>query len=469
MQKTEKKITTPKKEQGSFNVPVICGIFATVGWYLLIPYIPFRQDLLLRYCCGHPIAYAETALFFVGSFILLFRAAALWRERRALDRVNREIDSLAENGPSNPDGVFESTLNGYGHTHIAKRLSDIANDRGERKQKQHILDSMKYLAEIAADRVHASYSFVRTIAWAIPILGFLGTVVGITIAIGNLDFQDYETSMKDVVGGLAIAFDTTALALTLSIVLVFGLFRVERSEQQILDRVEDFCRIRILPLIASDRSPLSAMEEIPENLSQELFRQTENMIHRQAELWEESLDAMRNRWKETLQERETLFSNSLENGFSQTLTNHSSQLAELREEMQQRLEESQNAISASQLEFTRNLSTVSEQICESLADSKIHDQQRQERFLETFSQQMREWNTSISNVSEGMVRQAHGLREVCEKFASLSNHESQLVHLERQLHENLDTIRQSQTFEETLQTLSAAVNLLTTRTVRNAA
>lgn len=467
MQQPKKISVISKSSSNSFQIPIIVGILVTVGWYLLIPYIPFRQDLLLRYFCGHPLAYAQTGMFFVGSFILMFRAASFGRERGALDQVNRKIDSIEKQGSMDSERVFEWTSKEYGKTHIAKRLSDFANDSGKRKQQMQEL--MKYLAEIAADRVHASYSFVRTISWAIPILGFLGTVIGITIAIGNLNFQDYETSMKNVVGGLAIAFDTTALALTLSVVLVFGLFRVERSEQQILDAVEDFCRIRVLPWVTTEESPLLAMEEIPANLSQELFRQTENMIHRQAELWEQSLDAMRNRWNETLLERETIFSDGLENGFSQTLSQHSNHLTELREEMQQRLEESQNVIAVSQQEFTRSLGTVGEQICASLSELKIHEQQQQERFLETFSGEIQEWNSRLSDVSTEMVRQSNGLREICENFASLSGHESQLLHLEQQLHENLDAIRQSQTFEQTLQTLSAAVNLLTTRVGRNAA
>jgi hypothetical protein len=81
-----------------------------------------------------------------------------------------------------------------------------------------------------ADRTHESYGFVRTISWAIPIIGFLGTVMGITVAIANITPEQLDTSIGAVTGGLALAFDTTALSLTLSLVIVFAYFVVERAD-----------------------------------------------------------------------------------------------------------------------------------------------------------------------------------------------------------------------------------------------
>ncbi|MEI2659369.1 MAG: MotA/TolQ/ExbB proton channel family protein [Bifidobacterium adolescentis] len=51
---------------------------------------------------------------------------------------------------------------------------------------------------------------IRTITWAVPILGFLGTVIGITMAIANITPDQLESSLGEVTAGLAVAFDTTA-------------------------------------------------------------------------------------------------------------------------------------------------------------------------------------------------------------------------------------------------------------------
>ena len=54
---------------------------------------------------------------------------------------------------------------------------------------------------------------MRLIVWAIPILGFLGTVIGITMALNAIDPKAVEESMMQVTTGLGVKFDTTALAL----------------------------------------------------------------------------------------------------------------------------------------------------------------------------------------------------------------------------------------------------------------
>ncbi|MEZ6065507.1 MAG: MotA/TolQ/ExbB proton channel family protein [Planctomycetaceae bacterium] len=89
------------------------------------------------------------------------------------------------------------------------------------------------------DRTHDSYSLLQTITWAVPIVGFLGTVMGITLAIANVTPEQLDTSLPEVTGGLAVAFDTTAVALSESILLVFGYFYVKRSELRLLGDIEE--------------------------------------------------------------------------------------------------------------------------------------------------------------------------------------------------------------------------------------
>ncbi|MFO0006175.1 MAG: MotA/TolQ/ExbB proton channel family protein, partial [bacterium] len=74
-------------------------------------------------------------------------------------------------------------------------------------------DHLKYLADLAADRLVQSFQLVRTVTWAVPIMGFLGTVIGITMAIANVTPEQLDSSLPEVTSGLAVAFDTTAQAL----------------------------------------------------------------------------------------------------------------------------------------------------------------------------------------------------------------------------------------------------------------
>ena len=87
--------------------------------------------------------------------------------------------------------------------------------------------------------MNANYALVRIIIWAIPILGLLGTVIGITIAIANLKPETLEQSMSDVTSGLGVAFDHTGEALTLTMILMFIKYGVERSESRLLAIVDE--------------------------------------------------------------------------------------------------------------------------------------------------------------------------------------------------------------------------------------
>src|SRR4029078_13191444 len=80
---------------------------------------------------------------------------------------------------------------------------------------------------------------VRIIIWAILILGLLGTVIGITIAVANLNPATLEESMTKVTHGLGVAFDHTATALSLTMLLMFTKSAVERIEDNLMGRVDE--------------------------------------------------------------------------------------------------------------------------------------------------------------------------------------------------------------------------------------
>ena len=72
----------------------------------------------------------------------------------------------------------------------------------------------------------------------------LGTVIGITIAITHLKPETLEQSLSEVTSGLGVAFDHTAQALTLTMILMFVKYAVERSDGKLLAIVDDRARKR---------------------------------------------------------------------------------------------------------------------------------------------------------------------------------------------------------------------------------
>lgn len=108
----------------------------------------------------------------------------------------------------------------------------------------------------------SSYILLTGFLWAIPILGFIGTVLGLSIAIGEFGtvMASGDTgsdallpALRQVTGGLAIAFDTTLVALVFALVIQLMMTFLKKSEQEFLDSCAEYCsknivnRLRLLP------------------------------------------------------------------------------------------------------------------------------------------------------------------------------------------------------------------------------
>ena len=111
----------------------------------------------------------------------------------------------------------------------------------------------------------ASYSFPRIVVWSIPLLGFVGTVLGISGAVdgfsGFLETADEIDRIKEgiaqVTTGLAVAFDTTLLALLLSVAVMVPLVLAERLESRLLLAIDVYVNDRLVPRLRDSSYPTS--------------------------------------------------------------------------------------------------------------------------------------------------------------------------------------------------------------------
>ncbi len=87
------------------------------------------------------------------------------------------------------------------------------------------------------------YSVIRYVVWVIPTLGFIGTVIGISLALafaGEVDIQD-PTLLAQLTTKLAVAFNTTLLALMMSAILVLLQHIVQAREENALNLAGQYC------------------------------------------------------------------------------------------------------------------------------------------------------------------------------------------------------------------------------------
>lgn len=98
--------------------------------------------------------------------------------------------------------------------------------------------------ELFQHEVELRYNAIRYIVWLIPTLGFIGTVVGIALALsdaGSVENYQDPTLLKQLTQTLGVAFFTTLLALLQSAVLMFALHVVQGQEEASLNRIGQYC------------------------------------------------------------------------------------------------------------------------------------------------------------------------------------------------------------------------------------
>ena len=97
--------------------------------------------------------------------------------------------------------------------------------------------------ELFLHEIDLRYTIVRYTVWAIPALGFIGTVMGISLALayaGSVDIQNPDL-LAELTKRLAVAFNTTLLALAMSGVLVFVQHVVQAYDERALNETGQYC------------------------------------------------------------------------------------------------------------------------------------------------------------------------------------------------------------------------------------
>jgi hypothetical protein len=98
--------------------------------------------------------------------------------------------------------------------------------------------------ELFMHEVELRYNMIRYITWLIPSLGFIGTVVGIMLALnyaGDRANVESPDMLYQVTERLGVAFSTTLLALVMAAILVFIQNLVQGGEEKVLNRAGQYC------------------------------------------------------------------------------------------------------------------------------------------------------------------------------------------------------------------------------------
>ena len=110
---------------------------------------------------------------------------------------------------------------------------------------QDVSEAIKTVCESESDRLDSELSMVRYIAWAIPSIGFIGTVRGIGEALGQA-YKAVEGDIAGVTASLGVAFNSTFTALVISIVLMFLMHQLQLIQERLVLDTQTYCDQRLL-------------------------------------------------------------------------------------------------------------------------------------------------------------------------------------------------------------------------------
>jgi len=116
---------------------------------------------------------------------------------------------------------------------------------------QDVASSTHTICESEADRLESELSMIRYISWAIPSIGFIGTVRGIGDALAQAD-KAVQGDIAGVTQSLGVAFNSTFIALLISIVLMFLVHQLQLMQERLVFDAENYTDDKLIRHMKSD-------------------------------------------------------------------------------------------------------------------------------------------------------------------------------------------------------------------------
>ena len=175
-------------------------------------------------------------MHFVWAMLIIgYKAVLVRRERKFLERELIHV----------PEGIKVLPEDAKDYARQLEALTDD-KDRLVVRALQRTLDrfaatrsirdsaeTSKTVCDSEADRLDSSLAMIRYIAWAIPAIGFIGTVRGIGDALAQAH-RAMQGDLSGVTQGLGTAFNSTLIALLLSLVLMFLLHHLQTMQERLV-------------------------------------------------------------------------------------------------------------------------------------------------------------------------------------------------------------------------------------------
>lgn len=476
--------------------PVLWGLLATLGLYSLIYTGTLSGEFIDRYFASSWVLCATTALFFTGVADLLLKICDV------VDQRSRLKHPLLEDVLPSTHAVDEATvlieqldrLPAGEQTHyLPQRLRSVLEAIRLKGGATWLDEDLKYYSELDEQRASASYGLVRMIMGVIPILGFLGTVIGLTMALAQLKPQQLEGSLNELTTGLSVAFDTTALALALGMALMFIYFGVERWERRLLGLVDEKATDLLVPHFSAGPAQRDHQLAAVQRMAESVVQATERTVQKQAEIWQSTINTAHERWKTLTNAGQQQLETALEASLTRSMDLHGKRLLDGEQavaernrqhwqEVQASLEASVGKIQAgfetsavrlrdlletSVTKIEQSMQNASRSTQQALSTGSANVQQALSTGTSGVQQALESTTTKVQDLllahTHGAKRQQIEMTRTSDVLLQVVRATGEITQLQDALNRNLQTVASTQNLEETLLNLSSAINLLNAR------
>jgi len=183
--------------------------------------------------------------------ILGYKGYADWRQQQLLERDLLQLPQGLPIGPEDARGLVDrlNSLPAVEQLYLLPRALLTGIERfSATRHVQDVSTAVRDICDSEGERLESELSIIRYLAWAIPSVGFIGTVRGIGNALGQAH-RAVEGDITGITGNLGVAFNSTFVALVISIILMFFIHQLQLMQERLVldsERYVDHWLIRKL-------------------------------------------------------------------------------------------------------------------------------------------------------------------------------------------------------------------------------
>lgn len=236
--------------------------------------LPLRQILVHGNDAGPVITQERLGHLFLGPeqiiayvffawamVIMVTHWREVWRQRRAFKLEllpdHKDWRILPEDATLLQQRVEQMSQAG-GPYLLTRMINQALSCFGMNGSSQEARGAVQSQAEVDLGRQVASMSTVHYLAWGIPALGFVGTArgIGMGLAVAGQTDLPFDEFIALVTKNISVTFDTTLVALSLSVILMFFIHAIQRAEELLVLDCQQYCLDHVIKRLHS--STLSA-------------------------------------------------------------------------------------------------------------------------------------------------------------------------------------------------------------------